>query len=119
MTGCLVDVVAVMGDVFILVYNFHVPLALKVGCPSSGAGCDIVLVFIFLCIGLRLFVVVLQLSPVFFLFVCILLCLSRGGPPLWSSGQSSWLQIRRFRARFPGTTKKSSGSGMGSTQPRE
>jgi hypothetical protein len=32
MTGCLVDVVAVMGDVFDFVYNFHVPLALKVGC---------------------------------------------------------------------------------------
>jgi hypothetical protein len=27
-------------------------------------------------------------------------------PPLWSSGQSSWLQIRRFRVRFPGTTRK-------------
>jgi hypothetical protein len=38
-----------MGDVFILVYNFHVPLALKVDCPSSG---DIALVFIFLCVGL-------------------------------------------------------------------
>jgi hypothetical protein len=22
-------------------------------------------------------------------------------PPLWSSGQSSWLQIQRFRVRFP------------------
>jgi hypothetical protein len=51
-TGCLVDVVAVMGDIFILVYNFHVPLALKVGCSSSGVGCDIALVFIFLCVGL-------------------------------------------------------------------
>jgi hypothetical protein len=40
-TGCLVDVVAVMGDVFILMYNFHVPLTLKVGCSSSGVGCDI------------------------------------------------------------------------------
>jgi hypothetical protein len=30
-TGCLVNVVAVMGDVFILVYNLNVPLALKVG----------------------------------------------------------------------------------------
>jgi hypothetical protein len=50
--GCLVDAVAVMDDVFILVYNFHVPLALKVGCPSSGVGCDIVLVFKFLCVGL-------------------------------------------------------------------
>jgi hypothetical protein len=35
-----------MGDVFILVCNFHVPLALKVGCPSCGAGCDVALVFI-------------------------------------------------------------------------
>jgi hypothetical protein len=39
--GCLVDVVAVMGDIFDLVYNFHVPLALKAGCPSSGVGCDV------------------------------------------------------------------------------
>jgi hypothetical protein len=29
-TSCLVVMVAVMGDVFALVYNFHVPLALKV-----------------------------------------------------------------------------------------
>jgi hypothetical protein len=28
------------------------PLALKLGCPYSGAGCDIALVFIFLGIGL-------------------------------------------------------------------
>jgi hypothetical protein len=48
MTGCLVDVVAAMGDVFSFVYNFHVPLALKVGCPSNVVGCDIALVFIFL-----------------------------------------------------------------------
>jgi hypothetical protein len=26
-------------------------------------------------------------------------------PPLWSSGQSSWLQNRRPRVRFPGTTR--------------
>jgi hypothetical protein len=51
-TGCLVDVVAVMGDVFILVYNFHVPLSLKVCCSYSGDGCGIALVFIFLCVGL-------------------------------------------------------------------
>jgi hypothetical protein len=51
-TGCLVDVLAIMGDVFILVYNFHVPLDLKVCCPFSGAGYDIALVFIFLCVGL-------------------------------------------------------------------
>jgi hypothetical protein len=48
-SGCLVDVVAGMGDVFILVYNFHVPLALKVGCPSSGAGCDIALAYLPVC----------------------------------------------------------------------
>jgi hypothetical protein len=27
-------------------------------------------------------------------------------PPLWSSGQSSWLQIQGSRVRFPSTTKK-------------
>jgi hypothetical protein len=39
--------------------------------------------------------------------------------PLWSSGQSSWLQIRRpgFDSRH--YQKKSSGSGTGSTQHRE
>jgi hypothetical protein len=38
---------------------------------------------------------------------------------LWSSGQSSWLQIRRpgFDSRH--CQKKNSGSGTGSTQPRE
>jgi ribosomal protein L37E len=42
------------------------------------------------------------------------------GPPLWSSGQSSWLQIRR-----PGLDsrhyqkEKCSGSGTECTQPRE
>jgi hypothetical protein len=49
-------------------------------------------------------------------------------PPLWSSGQSSWLQIRRpgFDSRhyqiFRQKKKKrktSSGSGTGFTQPRE
>jgi hypothetical protein len=40
-------------------------------------------------------------------------------PPLWSSGQSSWLQTRRpgFDSRH--YQKKSSVSGTGSTQPRE
>jgi hypothetical protein len=36
---------AILGDNLDLVYNFHVPLALKVGC-------DVALVFIFLCVGL-------------------------------------------------------------------
>jgi hypothetical protein len=50
----------------------------------------------------------LQLIPVY----------SAQRPPLWSSGQSSWLQIRRpgFDSRH---YQKKSGSGTGSTQPRE
>jgi hypothetical protein len=41
--------------------------------------------------------------------------------PLWSSGQSFWLQIERSRVRFPVLPRflRSSGSGMGSTQTRE
>ena len=44
-----------------------------------------------------------------------------GSPPLWSSGQSFWLQIQRSRVRFPALPDflSSSGSGTGSTQPRE
>jgi hypothetical protein len=45
-------VVAVMDDVFILVCNFQVPLGFRVGCTSSDVACDVVLVFIFLCVGL-------------------------------------------------------------------
>jgi hypothetical protein len=43
------------------------------------------------------------------------------GPPLWSSGQSSLIQIQRSRVRFPALPDflRSSGSGTGSTQPRE
>ena len=42
-------------------------------------------------------------------------------PPLWSSGQSFWLQIQRSRVRFLALpdSLSSSGSGTGSTQPRE
>ena len=42
-------------------------------------------------------------------------------PPLWSSGQSFWLQIQRSRVRFPALPDflSGSGSGTGSTQPRE
>jgi hypothetical protein len=42
-------------------------------------------------------------------------------PPLWSSGQSSWLQIQRSRVLFPALPDflRSSGSGTGSTQPRQ
>jgi hypothetical protein len=41
-------------------------------------------------------------------------------PPLWSSGQSSWLQNRRPRFdSWHYQKEKNSGSGTGSTQPRE
>jgi hypothetical protein len=44
-----------------------------------------------------------------------------GWPPLWFSGQSSWLQIQKSRIRFSALLDflKSSGSGTGSTQTRE
>ena len=40
---------------------------------------------------------------------------------LWFSGQSFWLQIQRSRVRSPALPDflSSSGSGTGSTQPRE
>jgi len=42
-------------------------------------------------------------------------------PPLWSSGQSFWLQIQRSWVHSPALPDflSSSGSGTGSTQPRE
>ena len=42
-------------------------------------------------------------------------------PPLWSSGQSFWLQIQWSRVRSPALPDflSSSGSWTGSTQPRE
>jgi hypothetical protein len=42
-------------------------------------------------------------------------------PPLWSSGQTPWLLIHRSWVRFPALPifLCSSGSGTGSTQPRE
>jgi hypothetical protein len=42
-------------------------------------------------------------------------------PPLWSSGQSFWLQIQRSPVRFPALPDflSSSGSGTGSTHPHE
>jgi hypothetical protein len=48
-----------------------------------------------------------------------MLCAHR--PPLWSSGQSSWLQIQRSLVRFPALPdfQRSNGSETGSTQPRE
>jgi hypothetical protein len=47
------------------------------------------------------------------------MCSSR--PPLWSSGQSFWLQTQRYRVPFPALQDflRSRGSGTGSSQPRE
>ena len=57
----------------------------------------------------------LKYYSIYFIY---LVCLR---PPLWSSGQSFWLQIQRCRVRFPALPDflSSSGSGTGSTQPRE
>jgi hypothetical protein len=51
----------------------------------------------------------------------IILRVGLHGPPLWSSGQSSWLQIQRSRVRLPALPDflRSSGSGTGPTQPRK
>ena len=76
-------------------------------------------------------VAVVSVSSAQIIFVCIKVYkpslallnrfLSNEGPPLWSSGQSFWLQIQRSRVRFPALPDflSSSGSGTGSTQPRE
>jgi hypothetical protein len=42
------------------------------------------------------------------------------GPPLWSSGQSTWRLTQRSRVRLPALPNflSSSGSGTGYTQPR-
>ena len=48
-------------------------------------------------------------------------CVCHVMPPLWSSGQSFWLQIQWSLVRFQALPDflSSSGSGNGSTQPRE
>jgi hypothetical protein len=43
-------------------------------------------------------------------------------PPMWSSGKSSWLQIERFRVRFPTLPDFLGSSGWvwnGTIQPRD
>ena len=61
----------------------------------------------------------MSIKNVFFVFLFVKVM--SGRPPLWSSGQSFWLQIQRSRVRFPALSDflSSSGSGTGSTQPRE
>jgi hypothetical protein len=48
-------------------------------------------------------------------------CYINTWPPLWSSGQSFWLQIQRSQGRFPALPDVliNRGSETGSTQPRE
>ena len=48
-------------------------------------------------------------------------CPKRLEMSLWSIGQNFWLQLQRSRVRFPALPDflSSSGSGTGSTQPRE
>ena len=54
------------------------------------------------------------------IFTINYVCMHIWGPPLWSSGQSFWLQKQRSRVRSPALPDfLSSGSGTGSTQPRE
>jgi hypothetical protein len=61
------------------------------------------------------------LNQIFSSPLCFISTLRPIEPPLWSSGQSSWLQIQRSRVRFSALLDilSSSGSGTGSTQPRE
>ena len=56
-----------------------------------------------------------------YIYIYIYIYIYMSWPPLWSSGQSYWLQIQRSRVRFPALPDflSSSGSGTGSTQPRE
>jgi hypothetical protein len=53
-------------------------------------------------------------------YMLYMLCIEYA-PRLWSSSQSSWLQIQRFRVRFPALPDfpRSSWSGTGFTQPLE
>jgi len=65
---------------------------------------------------------IIFLSPGIIIIIIIIIIITIiSWPPLWSSGQSFWLQIQRSRVRFPALPYflSSSGSGTGSTQPRE
>jgi hypothetical protein len=68
-------------------------------------------------------VVPLQNRPHFIISLLSFFLKHRSGlrPPLWSSSQSSWLQIQRSQVRFPALPDflRCSGAGTGSTQPRE
>ena len=69
----------------------------------------------------QLFVQIYDLHVAVYLMTLFNDITGSNGPPLWSSGQSFWLQIQRSRVRFPAPPDflSSSGPGTGSTQPRE
>ena len=77
--------------------------------------------------SLTTLVCVEQMHAVFVEIYCLvisssyMLCYAMLLLPLWSSGQSFWLQIQRSRVRSPALPDllSSSGSGTGSTRPRE
>jgi hypothetical protein len=52
------------------------------------------------------------------LYICYV---EESRPPLWSTSQSSWLQIQRSQVRFKTVPDflRNSGSGTGSTQSRD
>jgi hypothetical protein len=64
---------------------------------------------------------ILNCSIILFQFTEFIFKLVKETPPLWSSGQSSWLQSQRSRVRFPALPHflRSSETGTGSIQPRE
>ena len=71
----------------------------------------------FLCFS---WVILASSLKIIYIFACIMnsmLSMFSVGPPLWSSGQSFWLQIQRSRVRFPALPDflSSIGSGTGST----
>jgi hypothetical protein len=65
--------------------------------------------------------VVMKCSVLPDIMVCIFNTVPALIPPLWSNGQSFWLQMQRSGVRLPALPDfmRSSGSGTGSTQPRE
>jgi hypothetical protein len=83
--------------------------------------------FLFLpCLFILLYLAFIKINIGEKIYLCIylyiyLLLLLLLWPPLWCSGQSSWLQIQRSRVRFPALPDflRSSGSGVEYIQPRE
>jgi hypothetical protein len=56
-----------------------------------------------------------EFKNIFYLWKRNSSCYGLQGPPLWSSGQSSWLQIQKVRVRFPALPFFLRSSGCGAT----